>query len=91
MIRPASPVHKQPDGSLRTALVYGLGKENDPARLVAVASATLINGQLVAVRVGPVRIETVAPIDRDTDRRIEHNWGESGDQAVSCECLLWGR
>jgi two-component system, NtrC family, nitrogen regulation sensor histidine kinase NtrY len=54
----------QADGSLRTAFVYGLGKDNDPARFVAEALPTLANGQLVAVQGGPVRIESVAPIDR---------------------------
>lgn len=53
-----------PDGSLRTAFVYGLGEGNDPARFVATAMPSLAQGQLVVVRGGPVRIESVAPIDR---------------------------
>ncbi len=57
-------LQQQRDGSLRTAFVYGLGKDNDPASFVATALPTLNKGQLVTVRGGPIRIEAVAPIDR---------------------------
>ena len=56
----------QKDGTLRTAFVYGLGKDNDPAKFVASALPNLARGQLVVVRGGPVRIEAVAPIDRSS-------------------------
>ncbi len=56
----------QPDGTLRTAFVYGLSDDNDPAKFVARALPTLTDGQLVVVQGGPVRIESVAPIDRST-------------------------
>ena len=59
-------LQQQKDGSLRTAFVYGLASDNDPANFVAEALPTLAGGQLVVVRGGPVRIESVAPIDRDT-------------------------
>ena len=49
---------------MRTAFVYGLGKDNDPAKFVVAALPTLAGGQLVTVKGGPVRIEAVAPIDR---------------------------
>ena len=54
----------QKDGSMRTAFVYGLGKDNDPAKFVSSELPVLAQGQLVAVKGGPVRIEAVAPIDR---------------------------
>jgi two-component system, NtrC family, nitrogen regulation sensor histidine kinase NtrY len=57
-------LQQQRDGSLRTAFVYGLGRDNDPAKFVAAALPTLTGGQLVAVQGSPVRIEAVAPIDR---------------------------
>ena len=57
-------LQQQRDGTMRTAFVYGLGKDNDPAKFVTSALPTLTGGQLVAVRGGPVRIESVAPIDR---------------------------
>ena len=57
-------LQQQRDGSLRTAFVYGLGKDNDPAKFVAAELPSLTGGQLVAVKGGPVRIEAVAPIDR---------------------------
>ena len=56
----------QADGTLRTAFVYGLSEDNDPATFVAEALPKLANGQLVVVQGGPVRIESVAPIDRGT-------------------------
>ncbi len=57
-------LQQQRDGTLRTAFVYGLGKDNDPAKFVASALPTLTRGQLVTVKGSPVRIEAVAPIDR---------------------------
>lgn len=57
-------LQQQRDGSMRTAFVYGLGKDNNPAQFVTAALPTLARGQLVAVQGGPVRIEAVAPIDR---------------------------
>lgn len=57
-------LQQQRDGSLRTAFVYGLGKDNDPAVFAARKLRTLTGGQLVAVEGSPIRIEAVAPIDR---------------------------
>ena len=57
-------LQQQSDGTLRTAFVYGLGKDNDPAKFVAAALPVLARGQLVAVQGSPVRIEAVAPIER---------------------------
>lgn len=57
-------LQQQRDGTLRTAFVYGLGENNDPARYVVKALPTLTGGQLVAVQGSPTRIEAVAPIDR---------------------------
>ena len=56
---PKVKAEQQRDGSLRTAFVYGLGKDNDPASFVATALPTLNKGQLVTVRGGPIRIEAV--------------------------------
>lgn len=53
----------QPDGTLRTAFLYGVSEDNDPARFAAESLALLTAGQPVAVQGGPVRIEAVAPID----------------------------
>ncbi|GMM94381.1 ATP-binding protein [Qipengyuania sp. MTN3-11] len=53
-----------PDGSLRTAFLYGISEGNDPTRFVEQSLGALDSGQLVAIRGGPVRIEAVAPIDR---------------------------
>ncbi|WP_324827371.1 sensor histidine kinase [Qipengyuania zhejiangensis] len=55
-----------PDGSMRTAVVYGLSEGSDPVPFVQDASSDLGEGQQVVVRGGPQRIEAVAPIDRAT-------------------------
>ncbi|UVI38888.1 sensor histidine kinase [Qipengyuania spongiae] len=55
-----------PDGSLRTAFVYGISEGNDPVRFVAQSLPALDDGQLVVVQGSPQRIEAVAPIDRDS-------------------------
>ncbi len=55
-----------PDGSLRTAFVYGVSEGNDPRSFVAQSREALASGQLVSIRGGPVRIEAVAPIDRES-------------------------
>ncbi|MCV0383428.1 MAG: HAMP domain-containing protein [Erythrobacter sp.] len=55
-----------PDGSLRTAFVYGISEGNDPVRFVSQSLPALDGGQLVVVRGSPQRIEAVAPIDRES-------------------------
>ncbi len=55
----------QDDGTLRTAFVYGLSEDNDPAAFVQRAMPQLASGQLVVVEGNPQRIEAVSPIDRE--------------------------
>ena len=55
----------QADGSMRTAVVYGLSKDSDPIAFAETSLGNLKRGQQVVVRGGPSRIEAVAPIDRD--------------------------
>ncbi|MBL8657765.1 MAG: HAMP domain-containing protein [Altererythrobacter sp.] len=82
-------LQQQKDGTLRTAFVYGLASNNDPAGFVSAVLPTLQAGQLVAVRGGPVRIEAVAPIDRGsgiylyTARSAEANSFRSWEAAKS--------
>ncbi len=54
-----------PDGSMRTAVAYGLSEESDPVPFAEDSLAGLGQGQQVIVRGTPERIEAVAPIDRD--------------------------
>ncbi|WP_444758779.1 sensor histidine kinase [Qipengyuania mesophila] len=54
-----------PDKSMRTAVVYGLNEESDPRAFAQDSLARLAQGEQVAVRGSPERIEAVAPIDRD--------------------------
>jgi two-component system nitrogen regulation sensor histidine kinase NtrY len=54
-----------PDKSMRTAVVYGLSEESDPRAFAQDSLARLAQGEQVAVRGSPERIEAVAPIDRD--------------------------
>ena len=54
-----------PDGSLRTAVVYGLTEQSDPMAFAAQAINTLSNGEPVFVRGSAEKIEAVAPVDRD--------------------------
>ena len=52
------------DGSMRTAVAYGLSEESDPVPFAEDSLATLAQGQQVVVRGTPERIEAIAPIDR---------------------------
>ncbi|QYJ08550.1 sensor histidine kinase [Qipengyuania flava] len=54
-----------PDGTMRTAVVYGLSEESDPRAFAQNSLAGLLGGEQVAVQGSPERIEAVAPIDRD--------------------------
>lgn len=53
-----------PDGSMRTAVVYGLNETSDPRAFAQNSLARLSSGEQVAVRGSAERIEAVAPIDR---------------------------
>ena len=55
-----------PDGSLRTAFLYGVSENNEPTQFAGRSLAALADGQAVAVQGGPIRIEAVAPIDRES-------------------------
>ncbi|QKG71602.1 sensor histidine kinase [Erythrobacter mangrovi] len=55
-----------PDGSMRTAVVYGISEDSDPKPFAESTLSRLANGEQVVVRGSPERIEAVAPIDRDT-------------------------
>ena len=55
----------QTDGSMRTAVVYGLSQDSDPISFAETSLRSLRLGQQVVVRGGPARIEAVAPIDRE--------------------------
>ncbi|MEH6683996.1 MAG: ATP-binding protein [Qipengyuania sp.] len=53
-----------PDGSMRTAVVYGLNETSDPRAFAQNSLERLSSGEQVAVRGSAERIEAVAPIDR---------------------------
>ena len=53
-----------PDESMRTAVVYGLSEASDPRAFAQTSLERLSQGEQVAVRGSPERIEAVAPIDR---------------------------
>ncbi|MEC7624404.1 MAG: ATP-binding protein, partial [Pseudomonadota bacterium] len=53
-----------PDESMRTAVVYGLSEASDPRAFAQASLERLSQGEQVAVRGSPERIEAVAPIDR---------------------------
>lgn len=55
-----------PDGSTRSAAVYNLRADNDPARYAAQVLPSLAAGNSVSVDGNASRIEAVAPIDRDS-------------------------
>jgi two-component system nitrogen regulation sensor histidine kinase NtrY len=55
-----------PDGTLRTAFAYGLSEGNEPTGFAQESLVSLAEGESVAVRGGPARIEAVAPIDRES-------------------------
>ena len=55
-----------PDGSLRTAFLYGVSENNEPTQFAGQSLQSLKGGQAVAVKGGPIRIEAVAPIDRES-------------------------
>jgi two-component system nitrogen regulation sensor histidine kinase NtrY len=55
-----------PDGTMRTAVVYGISEGSDPKPFAEGALQTLARGEQVVVHGSPARIEAVAPIDRDT-------------------------
>ncbi|WP_341713031.1 ATP-binding protein [Erythrobacter sp.] len=55
-----------PDGSMRTAVVYGISEDSDPKPFAESTLPRLTKGEQVVVRGSPERIEAVAPIDRDT-------------------------
>ncbi|MDG6078192.1 HAMP domain-containing protein [Erythrobacter litoralis] len=53
-----------PDGSIRTAVVYGIEQDSDPRSFAEGTLRQLRAGEPVAVRGSAERIEAVAPIDR---------------------------
>ena len=53
-----------PDGSARTAVVYGLSENSDPVPFAEASLKALRAGEPVAVQGSPERIEAIAPIDR---------------------------
>ncbi|QPD00034.1 MULTISPECIES: sensor histidine kinase [Qipengyuania] len=55
-----------PDGTMRTAVVYGLSEGSDPIPFAQSAMGPLSKNEQVVVRGSPERIEAVAPIDRET-------------------------
>ncbi len=55
----------QPDGSMRTAVVYGISEGSDPIPFAEESLRELRLGKPVEVTGGPERIAAVAPIDRE--------------------------
>ncbi|MBX7493117.1 HAMP domain-containing protein [Qipengyuania sp. 1NDW9] len=53
-----------PDGTARTAVVYGITESSDPVGFTEESLNALRRGEAVAVRGSPERIEAIAPIDR---------------------------
>ncbi|WP_237487349.1 ATP-binding protein [Parapontixanthobacter aurantiacus] len=55
-----------PDGTTRSAAVFNLRQDNDPATYAGETLPTLIAGKAVSVSGNPTRIEALAPIDRES-------------------------
>ncbi|MXO61718.1 ATP-binding protein [Qipengyuania oceanensis] len=59
-------LQEMPDGSLRTAAMFDLRKDNEPQDLDSDFIAPLRKGEQVVVEGNATRIEALAPIDRDS-------------------------
>lgn len=74
-----------PDGSMRTAVVYGLSEGSDPVTFAESSSETLQAGEPVVVQGSEERIEALAPIDRDAGIYLYNARNSEGDSFRSWE------
>lgn len=64
-INESAILQAQPDGTMRTAVVYGVSGGSDPVAFAERVLPQLEAGRQTVVEGSPRRIEAVAPIDRD--------------------------
>ncbi|OBX20261.1 PAS domain-containing sensor histidine kinase [Erythrobacter sp. QSSC1-22B] len=74
-----------PDGSMRTAVVYGLSEGSDPVAFAERSSEPLQAGEPVVVQGSEERIEALAPIDRDAGIYLYNARNSEGDSFRSWE------
>lgn len=74
-----------PDNTLRTAFAYGISEGNEPAAFAQQSLVSLSQGEPVVVRGGPVRIEAVAPIDRESGIYLYNARSSEADSFQSWE------
>ena len=65
-ISESAVLQRMPDGSLRTAAILNLTRDNSPLDFSREALPKLDQGNLAVVVGGPERIEALVPIDRDS-------------------------
>ncbi len=74
-----------PDGSMRTAVVYGLSEDSDPVAFAESSAEPLEAGEPVVVQGSEERIEALAPIDRDAGIYLYNARNSEGDSFKSWE------
>ena len=74
-----------PDGSVRTAVVYGLTEGSDPIAFAQAAMSDLADGNPVVVAGSAERIEALAPIDREAGIYLYNARNASADSFASWE------
>lgn len=65
-ISESAVLQRMPDGSLRTAAIFNLTRDNSPLDFSQKALPRLDQGEFAVVVGGPERIEAIVPIDRDS-------------------------
>lgn len=74
-----------PDGSMRTAVVYGLSEGSDPVTFAESGAEPLKAGEPVVVQGSEERIEALAPIDREAGIYLYNARNSEGDSFRSWE------
>lgn len=74
-----------PDGSMRTAVVYGLSEDSDPVAFAESSAEPLEAGEPVVVQGSEERIEALAPIDREAGIYLYNARNSEGDSFKSWE------
>ena len=74
-----------PDGSMRTAVVYGLSEGSDPVAFAESSAEPLEAGEPVVVQGSEERIEALAPIDRGAGIYLYNARNSEGDSFRSWE------
>jgi two-component system nitrogen regulation sensor histidine kinase NtrY len=74
-----------PDGSMRTAVVYGLSEGSDPVAFAESSAGPLRAGEPVVIEGSEERIEALAPIDREAGIYLYNARNSEGDSFRSWE------